>query len=219
MNTVAWRLYWFELKQGNRLALGVLAERLGWAAALKIAARLQWHLWRHSPFASLNAKRRPTLNERLSQHQMAPLILLHRLLLEEGLAEPEVLSLLTALSETVAMAFLQYNVPILRQQDFLRHTHAEKLRLLQRLTGRFFNAEAALSLVDDDTFRFDVQHCHFAWYSQALGVPQLAPLFCHADKRFFDEHQPDVVFFRSQTLAANQLPCDFRFTWVKGSEG
>lgn len=211
--TPALRLAWFDAVHGNRLGLFVLKKELGWAQALRLGVKLQWRLNRQSPFAELNQQRAPTPQERLSQQQMAPVVVLYHLLRESGVSERACQALLQQLINTVAIRFLQFNVPVIRRHEFLRRTREEQERFLVRVTQRFFNAEAVLKTEGDRAFRFDVQRCHFARYCHELDVPQLANLFCQADRQFFDEHQPDVVFFRSQTLAKDQLPCDFRFEW------
>lgn len=104
-------------------------------------------------------------------------------------------------------------MPIIKREVYADLPAKQKLRLLTKITQRFFNANAELSLDEQDNFSFQVNHCHFAHYCKQLDYPQLASLFCSADKLFFDQYQEDVVFFRSQTLAGDNKPCDFRFSW------
>lgn len=207
------RLFWFELAHGNSVAIKILRQQYGVWGAVELVARMQLRLMFNNPFKALNARQKPTANEKLSQHQMAPLVVLYLLLKEKGIAGQEALANLSEVSNAVAIEFLRFNVPVIRKDQYASLSTEAKYLQLEKMTARFFNAEAVLQLDENDSFSFNVQRCHFAHYSKLLGLAELAPLFCDADKRFFESHQPDVVFFRSQTLASHQLPCDFKFSW------
>jgi len=207
------RLFYFDNTIGNSAALKILTQELGWGDALSLVIKLKWRLFYRPPFRELNQKNRPTEKEKLSQRQMAPMVVLYELLIENGYSQKYTIELLQTLGDSVATAFLKFNVPIIKRADYGGLPQQEKLSLLTKITQRFFNAEAELSLDDNDNFGFQVNHCHFANYCKLLNLPELAPLFCSSDKLFFDTYQDDIVFFRSQTLAENNKPCDFSFTW------
>jgi len=207
------RLFYFDTTKGNSTALKILVEELGFGEALALSLTLKWRLFYRNPFKKINQHKRPTEPEKLSQRQMAPMVVLYELLLEKGYSKKYIFELLQTLGNSVATAFLKFNVPIIKHKDYIDLSSEKKLDLLKKITQRFFNAEATLSLDEKDNFSFQVNHCHFASYSNALGHPDLATLFCASDKNFFDEYQDDIIFFRSQTLATENKPCDFRFTW------
>jgi len=207
------RLFYFDTTKGNTTALKILVEELGFSEALSLAIKLKWRLFSRSPFKGINKNNRLTEQQKLSQQQMAPMIILYDLLTENGYSKDYILELLQTLGNSVATAFLKFNVPIIKRTEYIELPKKEKLHLLTKITQRFFNADAKLSLDNDDNFGFQVNHCHFASYCKELGYQELALLFCSADKLFFDEYQDGIVFFRSQTLAAQNKPCDFMFTW------
>ena len=207
------RLFYFDNTKGNSTALRVLIRELGWGEAFSLAIKLKWRLFHKSPFSELNRENKPSEKAKLSQRQMGPLVVLYELLTESGHSQKFSLELLQKLGDSVATAFLKFNVPIIKREDYGDLPRQEKMNLLTRVTQRFFNADAELSLDDNDNFGFQVNHCHFASYSKALNYPELAPLFCSSDKLFFNTYQDDITFFRSQTLAENNKPCDFNFTW------
>ena len=68
-------------------------------------------------------------------------------------------------------------------------------------------------MISETEFAINVHHCHFASYAIQLQVPELGPIFCESDRFFFEHYQEEVDFDRSQTLAIDSKPCDFRFRW------
>ncbi|MDX1692328.1 MAG: L-2-amino-thiazoline-4-carboxylic acid hydrolase [Ketobacteraceae bacterium] len=212
------RLYYFDVTQGNKTGIKVLANRFGLKKALTLGMKLQWQMLVASPFRSLNAAHKPDRNQKLSQRQMAPVIILYQDFQEMGLSRDESLEVLRELISEVATGFLKFNIPTIKKSEYSAIPQTEKLQLLRRLTGRFFNAEADLTLDKSDNFTFSVHHCHFASYCKTLNLPELAPLFCAADKQFFDDYQDDIVFFRTRTLANGDSHCDFRFTWQSDAD-
>lgn len=207
------RLSYFNSVHGDPAALRLLIKELGLFRALKVGLLLKWRTLTRNPFAPMNKLKKPSTNETLSERQMAPLILGADILREMGLSPLEIRTLLEKLSRTVATAFLKFNIPIIRRVDFSSTSHADKVAILTGLTGKFFNAEAELSVDTDDNFSFTVNRCHFARYAEELGLGELATLFCEADESFFVDYQPDVAFARTHTLTGDGLPCDFRFRW------
>lgn len=206
------RLFYFDLTQGNKSALRYLADELGWSTALKVAAKLKYRLWMDNPFKRLNRQKPPSAQEKLTQQQMAPLIVLY-FILEEQLPRAQTMRLLSELTQRVAIAFLKFNVPVIEKAQYQDLSRKDKLATLKKITQRFFNAKAELKLDSQDNFHFTVNVCYFARYAQLLNVPELAPLFCAADKTYFQTHQPDVRLIRTVTLAADDQPCDFYFQW------
>lgn len=207
------RLYYFDFSQGNKTAVKLLINRFGLKDALALALKLQWTLVTDNPFKTLNRKNKPTEQQKLSQRQMAPVVVLFQLLQEKGLSKQQSLEVLRELIGEVATEFLKFNVPVIQKESYSNKPYAEKLSVLGKVTGRFFNAEAELTLDENDNFKFNVTRCHFANYCRKLNVPELGPLFCSADKRFFDDYQKDIVFFRSKTIAGGDGCCDFTFSW------
>lgn len=205
--------YRYNTVRGNRSGLAVLSAHLGASRAVNLALRLQLRLLRNPPFKAMNSRQKPSLKELMSQRQLAPVVVLYQLLREDGESESDCLTLLLALIQEVGIGFMRFSFPEMSKDQFRKLSLDGKRLMLSRTSELFFNSESTWSLDGDQAFRVDVHHCHFAHYSKALGLPQLGSLFCQVDKPYFERHQPDIVFFRSQTLADDQLPCDFHFQW------
>jgi hypothetical protein len=204
------RLAWFDRRHGDPQALLALRKTLGWREALQVALTTKHRLRHASPFAQINDQSPPTAKERLSQRQMGPLIVLDRVLADRGHDLTARLRVLQAVSHRVGMAFLRYNIPVIDATQYQRDSAEKRQQLASRLAGHFFNADGVIAPTPAG-FSFTVHHCHFARYAAQLDVQHLMPLFCGIDADYVREHQPDVVFFRSTTLAAQGQPCDFRF--------
>ena len=211
------RLYYFDLTQGNKIAVSYLAEELGWPTTLRLVAQLKLQLWTNNPFKRINREKPPSRQEKLTQRQMAPLVVLY-LLLEQQYPREKALRIASELSQRVATAFLKFNVPEIHAEHYRDLPRKDKLAQLKTITKRFFNAKAELKLDHEDNFSFTVNICYFARYARLLDLPELAPLFCAADKAYFDTYQPDVRLIRTVTLANDDKPCDFYFRWRSQDE-
>ena len=84
-----------------------------------------------------------------------------------------------------------------------------------KIVERFPNTFGTLSVDENESYHFTVDACLFAAYCKQLGYENLGPIFCKADKMYFDQHQPNVKFNRVDTLAMNGKPCDFSFDLVE----
>lgn len=206
------RLLYFDLTQGNRIGIKILFKEFK-LDAISMIAKLKYRELFDNPFDKLNASKKPSKNEKLSQRQMAPLVILYRLLKEEGYSQEDALDYCLKISKEVAVAFLDYNVPPIRKKDWIGQPEEKKKRLLQKIANRFFNMTSINKLHPNDKFTIEVTGCKFAQYAKELGVPELGPVFCATDRYYFENFQPDVKFHRTQTLAIDGKPCDFMFTW------
>lgn len=206
------RLYLFEFLHGNRIAVQELIKLFGFRTAFRMVLELKLRLWFFNPFAKLNQDKAPTAEEKASQHQMAPALVLFDLMIENGIDEQDAIDKLQNLIITVATAFLKFNVPVIRLSDYHARSNQQRMDFFKTITSRFFNAEGQLSSNNQGKMYFQVNKCLFAQYSKKLGYQQLAKVFCSADKHFFELHQPNIQFGRTVTLAEHQTPCDFSFT-------
>ncbi len=207
------RLLYFDITRGNWIGFQAMRAEFGFLEALSIAVAMQLRLVFRHPFSEYNKTNQVDARGRLSQRQMAPMIALYTVMQEKGYAKERAIEALRRISAAVAVEFLKFNVPIVRKQDWAGRSRDEKMGFLNKITSRFFNAEAESSLSEDDSFQFNVSKCYFAYYAQVLGVKELGPLFCESDRMFFDHYQKDIRFERNQTLAIQGQPCDFQFFW------
>lgn len=210
------RLLYFDITQGNWIGARYIFEHFGWQKGGMILAKVKWREAFDNPFSAINDAEPPDRKQKLSQRQMAPLVILYEVLQEFGCTKAESLEHCGSLSKEVAVAFLNYNIPRLRKSAISGKEEREKKRILDRIIDRFFNAETNNSLDAKDNLEVDIHTCHFADYARRLGMPELGPLFCAADGFYFDNYQPEVDFKRTQTLAQDGKPCDFRFRWKEG---
>ena len=206
-------LLYFDLTKGNRIGMRFLIGEFGWVKGINIIANLKWREQFNDPFEAINRLQQPTKAQQLSQIQMRPLLILYLFMLNDGYPDDIALDTCRRLSHEVAVAFLKYNIPILRKADFEHKSDAEKRDLLNKITKKFFNMESTNDMTTGDELAIDVHTCHFAGYAIKLGVPELGPVFCESDRFFFEYYQHEVDFDRTQTLAIDGKPCDFRFRW------
>jgi len=206
------RLLYFDLTQGNRIGVSILFKHFK-LNAVPMIAKLKYRELFDSPLHSINQQKKPTKNERLSQQQMAPLVILYQLLKEEGYSQEDALKFCHEISQAVAVAFLQFNVPPIKKSEWEGQSTAKKKTMLNTIANRFFNITSKNELKPNDEFTITVNSCSFAQYAKILGVPELGPIFCATDRYYFEHFQKEVQFNRSQTLAIEGLPCNFSFNW------
>lgn len=207
------RLLLFNIFRGNLIGFHVILKQFGFPKTVRIVSKMQYTLLFDNPFKVINKKKKPDRNARLSQKQMAPLIVLHDILLNEGIERDYIVSLLAVLCNEVAVAFLSFNIPVIKKEKYQTWPKQKKMFFLQKIAGRFFNAGAVLEMNNDDAFSMTVTHCYFSEYSESLGKCELGPLFCASDRCYFEKEQPDILFERNNTLAEDKKPCDFSFSW------
>jgi hypothetical protein len=207
------RLTLFDLFYGYPMALKLLIKKFGLIETLVIVSKLRYRLLFANPFKPINKAIRPTAAEKLSQTQMLPAVLLYKILIEQDHEPAQAHEFVAHLINTLAFAFLKFTVPIINRKHVENLPLPSQLKILTSITKRFFNAQGKAEMNSKDRFSFTVSKCSFAQYSIDLGVPELAPIFCASDKAYFDACQPDVTLKRTTTLAENNKPCDFVFTW------
>jgi len=210
------RLVFFNTFIGNSAGFAIIRNEVGLFTAIKLVMKMQIKLLVANPFKRINAKR-PHLswNERSSQKQIAPAFCLYEVLIEEGYSEQDAIAFVEKVVIGVAAKFLAFTIPVISLNDISGSNQRYRLSIFTKLTSRFPNAAGKLDFDGKAEYRFTVNKCLFAYYCNALGYENLANIFCKADKKYFDEHQPQVEFSRNTTLASDQKPCDFAFTIIE----
>jgi hypothetical protein len=193
------------LKKGERAAVGVafraLYANFGFAGMLGILGRVAGAKLRGEPFSALG----PPVDERdrLSRRQVGDLVLLDRAI-RHKYSDEMAMSACRTLTLAGGVVFLDAIVP---------HLAPDKLGdMAGKLVDEFFNAEGRSTLVDANTFRFDVTRCRFVDLLSKVDAAHLVPLFCEVDSGFFDGKRRPVLLQRTQTLATGGSHCDFVFT-------
>lgn len=204
------RLTAFDALIGKPIGLWVLAGEVGWLKAIQLGIKLELKLKNDNPFDAINKVEKITPQKASSQQQMAPVVVLYSILVKNGYSKEKSIVILDKLVTKVAFQFLKFNIPIV-QKSSAKLSKEKKLSLFKKISSRFFNAEAVISLPEENAISFDVHFCHFAYYCKKLGIEEIGYLFCKADKIFFEKSQPNIEFSRSKTVMEGATICDFRF--------
>jgi len=80
--------------------------------------------------------------------------------------------------------------------------------------ARFPNVQATVDRADHDHVAFTVTRCRLIELVHQAGHPDLGPLFCAADARYFGEVEPGVTLDRPTTIAGGHPTCRFILTRV-----
>lgn len=206
----------FNLFIGNAAGFKVLRQNLGVVKASRLVCRMLLRSIKHDPFSDLNeekrlAGRKLSWQERNSQRQMSPALIMFDTLLASGYSVQQALGLVEEVILVVANRYLIFSVPVIRQADLEMLNRSEREKAFARIVSRFDNVLGSLKSKGDKQFDLTVVKCYFSHYCQVLGYDMLAPLFCKADQAYFNTKQPCVDLVRTQTLAQNDEPCDFSF--------
>lgn len=183
----------------------LLLRRLGPLTTLRVAAGIVRRHLRGEPFSHLPPADTP--RERQSRAQAAPVILLYRAL--TALGHPSPLALTGELLELGAIAFLAKSLGPIRQADLAAMSEPERQRWVAERAARFPNAEPVFHSVTATEVRFTVHACRFVGLTHTAGHPELAPLFCRGDARYFGQVEPGVTLVRPHTLATGGPECPF----------
>lgn len=197
----------------ERAAFRVLVSELGWFGAVRVGLRVRLDAARGRPFGDLP----PAVDdkERGSRAQAGPATLLYSALLPR-MPRDEALRITGRIVEEGAMVFLGATVGELRREEIARLDDAERRTMLEERLDRFPNATASVEVVEADHVRFLVSRCRLVELVRHAGHPELAPLFCAADGRFFRELPDGVRLDRPTTLADGAEGCPFDLRWMDG---
>jgi len=178
----------------------LLRRRLGTAAMLRVLGAVAWGRMQGEPWRRLG----PCCDERdrLSRRQIGDLVLLDRAVTQ--LAGAGVACEIARQAVLAgALPFLDALIPPLPA--------ARLAEAAEALVRCFFNAEGRTAQTGANTFRFDVTRCRFVELLGRVGAAHLAPLFCEADRAFFDGGTRPLRLSRTRTLAGGSPTCDFEF--------
>lgn len=196
--------------EGAGIACRRLVEELGPLRAAAVlgavaAAQAAGEPWRKT---GRPAGRR----DALSRRQLAAAVLLERTLRRHTSAQ-HARDITSSIVLESSVRFLSMNVPVLKKDEILAMPERERKRHMRRIQDRFFNADAKLELIGEERLVMTVTRCRFVELLGEIGEADMAPMFCEGDKVFFEQHQPEVIFERPETLSGGGSCCDFRFSW------
>jgi hypothetical protein len=209
------QLWVFNSFIGNPKGFKLIVNQFGWAKGAAIVLKMQLDMLLNNPFNAINVNRIDiSWKERLSQKQILPAFILYDTLISKGYSIDESALAVENVVTGVANEFLKFTVPAIKQQDIKSRGLADRKKMFSKIVDRFPNTFGTLSVDEHESYHFTVDACLFAAYCKQLGYENLGPIFCKADKMYFDQHQPNVEFNRVDTLAMNGKPCDFSFNLV-----
>ncbi len=210
------QLWVFNSLIGNQKGFRLIVNQFGWVKGVAIVFKMQLHMLFNNPFTIMNANRDDiSWKERLSQKQILPAFILYDTLISKGYSIDESVLAVEKVVTGVANEFLKFTVPAIKQKNIQRKGLADRKRMFTKIVERFPNTFGVLNVDENEVYHFTVDACLFAAYCKQLGYENLGPIFCKADKMYFDKHQPNVEFKRVDTLAINGKPCDFSFNLVE----
>jgi len=190
----------------TRAAFGVLWRRFGLIRALSLGWAIERKKGEGRPFGHLPPPRDE--KDALSRAQIGPAIVLFAVLVERY-DDPTALEVSAAVVEAAALAFLGETVGPLQRRTLAAMDAQQRDAFVRDRMARFPNADVRFDHIDVDEVRFTVTACRFVELCRLAGCPELAPLFCAGDARFFGEVEPDVVLIRETTLAVGGETCPF----------
>jgi len=183
------RLLW------RRLGTGMTVRAL---VAL-VVARLRGEPWRPFP---------PAVSEkdRLAREEIRDVVLLYRFL-RPRLGEADALAVLGGVVTMGAFRTFDYLLDPLDPEAMKSLPAEERAAFVQANIDRFPNAEARIEHAAPECVAFTVTACRFPVLVQAVGHPELAPLFCAADHAYFARRK--VRLERPHTIAEGAGSCPF----------
>lgn len=207
---------WQKLDANERLAAPILIRELGVLNALRVGRRIRRRAKAGEPFAALGE---PTCeDDRLSREQIGPAVLLYQEA-REVVDDARALALTEEVAVAAALIFLRAQLGELRRDELASLTPEGRAQFAEERGARFFNATMRWDEVSGERVRFTVTSCRFPPLCAAAGVPELAPVFCEVDARYFGTVEPDIVLTRPTRIAAGDPECAFTLSWRAPDQG
>jgi hypothetical protein len=150
--------------------------------------------------------------ERGSRQQAGDAVRLYRAL-RALLPEEEALSVAESVVSAGGVRFLQAAIGPLRRAELSAMSAEERRVFLEERGRRFPNAQPQWTRTDGDRVSFTIPACRLIELAAVAGHPELGPMFCASDARFFGEVEPDVHLERPTTLARGDGCCVFHLSW------
>lgn len=194
-------------------SLRALTAEIGVWAAARVSGRVLAQQLRGEPFGHLPPAQ--DWRERGSRQQAGDAVRLYRALC--ALFPPErAQAVAHRVVEAGGVRFLQATIGPLRRAALAALDEPQRRAFLEERGQRFPNATPTWERVDADGVSFTISSCRLVSLAAEAGHPELGPMFCASDARFFGEVEPDVVLDRPETLARGDARCAFRLAWRPG---
>ena len=205
----------YRLDINERIGAPILIRELGILGALSLGRRIRRRQRAGEPFVGFPEP--ATEQDRLSREQIGPAIVLYTEL-RERVGQSRALQITEEIVVEAACAFLHQTIGSLRRAELEALAPEAVAEFSREKAGRFFNAEVEWQQLDGDAVRFHVVHCRFPPLCAEAGVPELAPVFCKGDAKFFGTIEPDVQLIRPTMIATGGKLCDFTLRFAERPE-
>jgi hypothetical protein len=186
-------------------SLPVLLREVGLLDALRVGARVKAAVNRGEPY--LGWPDPADAKERDSRAQIGAAILLYRELTASRGAD-EALRITREVVIEAACAQLRRQIGPLRRQELER--------LAPERGDKFVNADMVWGDINATGLSFTVTRCRFPAICATAGVPELSPVFCAGDAKFFGTIEPEVELLRGPTIAEGAGSCGFEIRFRRG---
>jgi hypothetical protein len=197
----------------DRASLPVLLREVGLLDALRLGLRVKAAVARGEPY--LGWPDPADAKERDSRAQIGAAILLYRELTASRGAD-EALRITREVVIEAACAQLRRQIGPLRRQDLERLAPEERETFARERGDKFVNADMVWGDINAAGLSFTVTRCRFPAICATAGVPELSPVFCAGDAKFFGTIEPEVELLRGATIADGAGSCGFEIRFRRG---
>lgn len=197
-------------RRERRAALAALRRHLGAVATLRIALAVDRRLAHAHPFRRLppptdaiDARRRA---------RVAPVIALFDVLrLRYG--DARAITLCADAVEAGVAVFLEAALGPLDRARLAAMSDAERAAFTHRVERGLPGVVVHIERADFEALHFTVAACALVKLCADAGCPELAPVFCAGDARYFARLDPTATLDRATTIAGGGPCCPFRVTF------
>lgn len=190
----------------ERYAAPVLIRELGVLAALEVGRAIRRRVRAGEPFEHLAVP--ADAREAASRAQAGPAVVLYQELTAR-VGQHEAMRITREAVGAAGCAFLAKQLGPLRRAELARLDESGRQALAAKMSDSFFNATMEWDRISPEGVDFRVTACSFPTLCASAGVPELAPVFCEVDERYFETVERDVELVRPRTIARGGEQCDF----------
>ncbi|MCB9527871.1 MAG: L-2-amino-thiazoline-4-carboxylic acid hydrolase [bacterium] len=197
-------------RRERRAALAALRRHLGAIGALRVALAVDRRLTHAHPFRRLPPP--ADAIEARRRARVAPAIALFDVLrLRYG--DARAIALCVEAVEAAVAVFLDTALGPLDRARLAAMSDAERAAFVHRVERGLPGVVVHVERADHEALRFTVAACALVKLCAEAGCPELAPVFCAGDARFFARLDPAARLDRATTIAGGGPCCPFRVTF------
>jgi hypothetical protein len=192
-------------------AFKTMGREIGWWKAIRLGLALRKKVKAGAPFQSLPPAKDEA--EQLSRNQIGPALVLYQEA-QRFFTQKEAYDLTAAVASTAAIVFLGQMIGPLTQKELSSLNDSERRAFVEERGKKFFNATMRWDKVETTDVHFTVTRCTFPTLCEAVGLAELAPIFCKGDAIFFGQVEKNVELNRPKTIAGGDSECIFQLRWI-----